>query len=105
MQYITLLDFKNHVLSCPLSSPFFSKLHKQRRLTRVPIVFLERSGVQVSICRNDAREVLAGWWIAKKPHDLLEKNRVLSNQGGRSREKNVFMFAFALYLNGSSTSN
>ena len=61
------------LLSCPLSCPFFSKLHMQSRPTLVPSFFLEWSGVQVSTCGNDAREVPADWLIAKKPHDLLRK--------------------------------
>jgi hypothetical protein len=43
-----------------------------------------RSGVHISICGNDAREVLADWLIAKKPRDFLKKIRSVGNQGGRS---------------------
>ena len=75
------------LFSCQLSCPFFPKLHKQSRLTLVPSFFLERSGVQVSICGNDAREVPADWLIAKKPRHLLRKFARGGNQGGRSREQ------------------
>ena len=93
------------LLSCLLSFPFFSTLHKQSRLTLVPSFFLERSGVQVSICGNDAREVPADWLIAKKPRDLLRKFALEAiNAAGRAT-KNLFAFALAFCLNGSSTSD
>jgi len=72
------------VLSIVLSILF---LHKQSRLTLVPSLFLERSGVQASVCGNDAREELADWLIAKKSCELLKKFRSWGNQGGRSREQ------------------
>jgi len=70
----TIWSFWNYgtLLSWPSSCLFFSKIHKQSTLTLVPSFFLERSGVHVSICGNDAREVPAGWLIANKPRDLLK---------------------------------
>ena len=53
----------------------------------MPSFFLERSGVEDSICGNCAREVLADWLVAKKPREHLKKNRSGGNQGGRSREQ------------------
>jgi len=91
------------LLLCSLSCPFSSKLHKQGRLTLVHSFFLERSGVQVSICENDASEVhvLADWLIAKQKRlakfALGPINAVV--------RANKTLFAFALYLNGSSTKN
>ena len=72
---------------CLVHCPFFSKLHKQSRLTLVPSFFLERSGVDVSICGNDASKVLADWLISKKAARTYEKHRYEGNQGGRSREQ------------------
>ena len=91
------------LLSCPLSCPFFSKLHKQSRLTLVSSFFLERSSVQVSICGNDAREVPADWLIAKKPRDLFRKIALEAIKAVVRANKYLFAFAFSLYLNGSST--
>ena len=62
------------LLSCPLSCLFFSKLHKQSRLTLVPSFFLERVGVEVSICGNDARKVIADWLIAKSRTNFWKKS-------------------------------
>ena len=92
------------LLSCHLSCLFFPKLHKQSRISLELNFFLERSGVQSSICRNDARKVLADWLVAKKRHATFWKSRCVGSQGGRSRTK-LFAFAFALSLNGSSTNN
>jgi len=62
------------LLSCPLSCPFFSKLYRQSRLTLVPSFFLERVGVEVSICGNDARKVIADWLIAKSRTNFWKKS-------------------------------
>ena len=91
------------LLSCPLSCPFFSKLHKQCRRTLVPSFSLEQSGVQVSICGNDAREVPADWLIAKKLHDLLRKFALGAIKGVVCANK--YLFVFALYLKGFSTND
>jgi len=64
-------------------------------------VTLKQSGVQVSICGNDAREVLADWFIAKK--SILKKLDL-----GAIKEvvpANKKLFAFSISLNGSSISN
>ena len=74
-------------MSCQLSCLFFTKLHKQSRISLELNLFLERSGVQVSICEKDARKVLADWLITNTSRDLLKKNRSGGSQGGRSREQ------------------
>jgi len=51
--------------------------------------FLERSGVENSICGNDAMNVLADWLIAKKAARTSEKNRFGNNQGGRSHSHSI----------------
>ena len=93
------------LLLCPLSCPFNTKLHKQSRMTLVPSSFLERSGVQVSVCGNDASEVLDDWSIAKKTRELLTKFAPGTIKAAVCANKNVYAFAFALYLNGNSTYN
>jgi len=91
------------LLSCPLSCPFFSELHKKSRLTLVPSFFLEPLGVEVSICGNDAREVLADCLIAKKAAQTSKKFALGAIKAVIHANKNLF--AFALYLNSSSTNN
>jgi len=46
---------------------------------------LEQSDIQVSVCRNNAREVLA----CKKAARTFDKIRPGGNQGGRSREQKI----------------
>ena len=69
----------------------------------MPSFFLERSGVEDSICGNGAREVLADWLIAKKPREHLKKIALGATKAVVRANKN--MFAFALYLNGSYINN
>jgi len=54
-----------------LACPFFSKHHKQNRLTLVHSFFLERPFEHVSICGNDAKEVLGDWLIVKMSRTKL----------------------------------
>jgi len=85
-----------------------SKIHKQSRLTLVSSFFLERPGVQVSVCGNDAKKVLAEWLISKKASRPYEKICSGGNQDGRSREQKcvrVRVRVRKFYLNGSTTSN
>ena len=48
---------------------------------------MERSGVEVSICGNDAWKVLANLLRAKKAARTFEKNRSGGNEGGRLHEQ------------------
>jgi len=53
------------------------------------------SRVQVSIYRNDTREVLADWLIAKKKSAQPSvKHRTGGNHGGPSREQKMFAIAY-----------
>ena len=85
-------------LSCPLSCSFFSKLHKQSRLTLVPSFFLERLSVHVSICGNDAREVPTDWLIAKKPRDFLRKFALGAIKAVVRANKYLFRSLFEWFL-------
>ena len=91
------------IVSCQL----FSTEILQAEYVRLCLAFLlKRSGsVQVSISGNDAREVPADWLIAKKPRDLLRKFALGAINAVVRANKNLFAFAFALYLNGFSTND
>ena len=65
-----------------------------------------KTGLPVSIFGNDVmREVPADWLIAKKSRDLLRKFALEAINAVVRANKNLFAFAFALYLNGSSTND
>jgi len=67
------------------------------------VLSIVMSGVQASICGNDVREVPADWLKAKKPRDLLRKFALGAIKAVvRANRK---LFAFAVYLNGSSTND
>jgi len=66
---------------------------------------LEQSDEHVSFCRNNAREILADWKIAKKAARTFDKIRYGDNQGGRSREQKIVRVRVRTLFDGSSTNN